>query len=228
MPPAASSRQADLAPERWFQTDAGARLLAWERRLLIPQLTTLYGRNGLYLRPCAAAPAELSGNMLQSVLRLQREHGGFAGDLRCADDCLPIATESMALVYAQHVFETSTAGSLLAGEIARVLAPEGTCLVTALSSASLWRLRWRRAGLGVAPVSRVLGWLMDAGLEAVAHRGAGPVLPWRLRDESSDAPVSSSLSALRPAQLLVLRKRRPGMTPLRARRSLQFAAHPGA
>lgn len=225
MPPAASPRQAGSEPGEWFDSAPGRRLLAAERRVVTPLLTSIYGRVGLYLRPSAAVPAELSGNMLQDVIDLQRERDALAGALRCRDQALPLAGETLALVYAQHVFETAPDGRELAREIARLLLPEGVVLVMLLNPYSPWRLRWHAR---LAPPSpRVPRWLQEAGLELQAEHGVGPLWPWGSGD-AERSPRGAELATLRPARLLVLRKRRIPLTPLRTRAPVRLAAPVGS
>jgi hypothetical protein len=224
----ASPRQAGASlRDRWFDSRPGQRLLAWERRVVIPKLTTIYGCNGLYLRPSGGVAAELSGNMLQCVISLQRDSQGFSGQLCCDDDALPIAAESLSLIYAQHVFESSRCGAELAREVSQALAPEGSLLVMLLNSLSPWRLSWR--GQGMQPVSetRVRQWLEDAGLQLHATHGAGPLLPWCMSNDEEGERQRLELAGLRAAKLLVFRKHRPAMTPLRARSAIRFATQPG-
>lgn len=228
MQPAASPRQAGASlRDRWFDSRPGQRLLAWERRVVIPKLTSIYGRNGLYLRPCASVAAELSGNMLQCVISLQREAEGFSGELRCDDDALPIAAESLSLVYAQHVFESSYCAAELARELAQTLAPEGSLLVMLLNNVSPWRLSWRRHGLASLSALSVQRWLEDAGLQLQSTHGAGPILPWRLAQAEDSERQRFELAGMRAATLMVFRKHRPAMTPLRSRSAIRFAAQPG-
>lgn len=224
----ASPRQAGASlRDRWFDSRPGQRLLAWERRVVIPKLTSIYGRNGLYLRPGGGVAAELSGNMLQCVISLQRDAQGFSGELRCEDDALPIAVDSLSLIYAQHVFESSSCGAELARELSQALAPEGSLLVMLLSNLSPWRLSWRGQGLAALSALSVRRWLEDAGLQLQATHGAGPLLPWHLGRAEDSERQRLELAGLRAATLLVFRKHRPAMTPLRARSAIRFAAQPG-
>ncbi len=228
MQPVASPRQAGASlRDRWFDSRPGQRLLEWERRVVIPKLTAIYGRNGLYLRPSGAVAAELSGNMLQCVISLQRDAQGFCGELHCSDDALPIAAESLALIYAQHVFESSGSGAELARELAQALAPEGSLLVMLLNSLSPWRFSWGGQGITSVSVACLRQWLEDAGLQLHATHGAGPLLPWQISQNEISERQRLELAGLRAATLLVFRKHRHPMTPLRARSAIRFAAQPG-
>jgi len=228
MQPVASPRQAapDVQPG-WFDSAAAKRLLEWERRAVIPKLTALYGCHGLYLRPSAAVASELSGNMLQGVISLYRDARGFSGDLECRDEALPVMSESLALVYAQHVFETSQDGEALAQELGRLLAPEGTALIMLLNPLSPWRLRWQGRGFAPPGLGLMNRWLAEAGLEPMGLHGAGPVLPWQMSVNEDVEKRSLGLSGFRASQLLIARKRRHGLTPLRSRGAIRLAAQAG-
>lgn len=224
----ASPRQAGASlRDRWFDSRPGQRLLQWERRVVIPKLTSIYGRNGLYLRPSGNVPAELSGNMLQCVISLQRDAQGFCGELCCEDESMPIVADSLSLIYAQHVFESSRCGAELARELSQALAPEGSLLVMLLNSLSPWRLSWHSQGIAPVSAISVQRWFEDAGLQLQSAHGAGPLLPWRLSQSEDSERQRFELAGLRASTLLIFRKHRPAMTPLRTRSAIRFAAQPG-
>jgi SAM-dependent methyltransferase len=209
----------DPSGGNWFSSPAAQRLLRDEQRELIPLLTGTYGRAGLYIRCAASAPAELSGNMMQSLLRLHREPGRLAGDLICLDAELPLQRESVDLVYLLHAIETTAKPAQLFAEIERVLTPEGSLLLVAMNPLSPWRLRWLTGRIRVLGVLRCRELLADAGLEIVQQRGLGPVLPWFASGRRQDAarPAHDIFAALRAGYAIVARKRRHGITPIRNR-----------
>ncbi|MGA9332896.1 MAG: methyltransferase domain-containing protein [Rudaea sp.] len=146
---------------------------------------------------------------------------------------LPFASESFSVVIAQHAFEHSLRPEQSATELARVLTPEGLALVFGFNPLGTWRpwLEWsrRRAGLPLylrsantwrqlllreqvdsLQVSFPGVWLPRGGL-TIADRGQAP---------GPDARFGSSW-------LLVARKRRSSLTPLRQRlRNRELALHP--
>ena len=217
MPAPAAARQSEAPGVGWFATALAQRLLRVEQHEAIPALTGCFGRHGLYLRCDATAPADLSGNLLQSVLHLHGAHGRLRGDLDCEESALPLQRESADLVYLLHVLESCADPHALMLEIERVLAPDGTLLLVVLNPYSLWRSRW--AGSGARPWSfgacRAL--LRDTGLEVVRHCGLGPVLPW-LREGaglSLHAGQRDPWSVWRAGYLVRARKHRPALTPIR-------------
>ena len=208
-------RQPRPARSRWFAEELALALLVAEQRALIPSITGVFGSAGLYLRPTENAPAELSGNMLLSVLRLHGDGGRFDGDLRCEGDRLPIADESMNLVYALHAFDTCPDPVALAAEAARVLAPEGMLVVVGLNPFSPWLMRWAGRGPRLRAAGPMRSQLTAHGLEVYRSCGIGPVWPaaavWKADTRRHGVDW---LGPVRAGYALLARKRRAGYTPL--------------
>jgi SAM-dependent methyltransferase len=215
MPPAPVRRQPDTPSDAWFHLATTRRLVQEVQRQATPELTRVFGHGGLFLRPSSQVPAQLSGNMLAHVVSLHRQGEELSGDLNCRDDRLPIASASLSLVYSLFVFETSPDPAALLAELARVLKPGGAALFLSLNRWGLARARWGFKGLrshGAAEFAQQVG---EAGLEVSRQRYLGPV--WSVDDSVSlDEPRHGGLgSHLRMANLLVARRRDPGVTPLR-------------
>jgi SAM-dependent methyltransferase len=223
MPVPAAARQPDPPGVGWFATPLAQRLLREEQRQVLPVLAGCYGQVGVYLRGSDALPAELTGSMLQTVVRVTATPPGLAGDLRCEGDALPLLRESVDLFYLLHAFETRLPPAPLLAEAERALTPEGALLMVALNPLSPWRARWARAGLRGHAAATARDWLRDAGFEIVQQRGVGPVLPW-LDREARDLPAADLLSGVRAGYMLLARKRRPGLTPLRPRAAVPIGA----
>lgn len=185
------------------------------QRQAVPELTRVFGTTGLYLRPSDVVAPALSGNLLSGVVTLVREGDGFAGDLACRDDALPIASGTLSLVYALFVFETSPTPQALLEEIARVLRPEGIAIVATLNPLGLARLRWVFRGLAAVDPGEFAAQVRDAGLDVQRRRYLGPL--WSPPDEVDISPYRPEAggSRLRMAHLTVARRRDPGVTPLR-------------
>lgn len=212
----------------WFDDDQVRRIIDAEMSEVIPVLASHIGVRALYLRPSAALPGALSGNMMQAVTAVYRNGGGFAGDLRFDDDALPLGSDTLSLIYALHVLESAADGEAQLQEFARVLQPEGLMVAVVLSPGSLWRLRWRRAGLqawGTARLSRAAG---AAGLAVEELRAIGPAWPLAADDGQGGSLgrlLRGAAQPFRTSYVLVARKRRAGPTaigrvgnaPLRAR-----------
>lgn len=229
MPPLLAERQPKPGREGWLASPLALALQREEQQQSIPRLTAIYGSTGLYLRGAEAAAPELSGNMQQQVLRLHRSQIGWDGDLRCLDDALPIARESVDLAYLLHVFEDCAQPDDLLHELDRVLAPEGQIMVIGLNPWSPWRWRWTGSGLRVRSAVSLRESLRDAGFEVTAQQGVGPRCPWSTpRPDHTVLRRSDERGVFRAGYLLQARKRRIGVTPLPARGvALQADMRPG-
>lgn len=200
-----------------FETSPVRRLLDLELAALAPELAGLYGAQGLFLRPAASAPQLISTPLLDRLSTLHvvapdRLHG----DMHCDPAALPFDDDSFRLVLVQHVTEVIADSDALLLETARVLAPEGTALVLGFHPVSLWRpwlhLRAREGLTAVLRSPRALQHhLARAGVDVYASKRIGPLWP----REAAAGPVGA-LDPLRAAYLLIARKRRASLTPLRS------------
>src|SRR5690606_22775166 len=150
-------------------------LLAAEQREVIPLLTSQIGVRGLYLRPSAAVPPLLSGNMLQTVISVHRDGNGdrYAGPLTFAGDALPIESGALCQVYALHAFDDLADPLPLLVELQRVLRPDGVLFLLGLSPHSVWRLRWANSGLHPRSPARMRALLAGTGLSVETRLGLG-------------------------------------------------------
>lgn len=217
-PPAIAFRNASSS---WFDHPAVQAWVHAEQREVIPLLTSQIGVRGLYLRPSAGYPIDLSGNMLQSVTRMHRAGVAFDGELRCSDNQFPIASDSLSLAYALHVLESSPCRGELLSELGRVLQPEGLLVALVFSRVSPFRLRWRGATLAACDAVGVLREVQSAGLSVERFSPVGAC--WPLAAATADAqPVAVPtlrwfdrlLGGWRTSWVVVARKRRVGMTPV--------------
>lgn len=211
--------QPEASNAGWVESGMARRMLEDVQRMAVPELTRVFGQTGLYLRPTTSIAAELSGNMVGSVISLERRGGLLEGVVRCLDLELPISSSTLSLVYGLFALEGSAEPELLVQEIARVLQPEGTALMIGFNRWGLSRLRWRLRGArsgAHANLGRIAG---DAGLEVVRRQYLGAVWPSPSRS-LPDSTRAHWYDALRVAELVVLRRRDLSPTPLRM-------AHPG-
>jgi SAM-dependent methyltransferase len=214
MPSRRLPSQPDAPVHPWLRRPAGRQLIADVQRMAVPELTRIFGQYGLYLRPSSELPADLSGNMLGRVLSLHRAGEGFDGQLRCTDVGLPIDGGCLSLVYALFVLESSPDPALLMQEIARSLKPEGIALVISVNPWSPARLRWPGRGGQAMAQARIERLGREAGLECVRRHPVGPYWP-RLDAAIGGQSGRGWLDGFRAANLLVLRRREAGLTPLR-------------
>jgi SAM-dependent methyltransferase len=215
MPPASPPRQPEPAASSWFEGRQAVALQQQVQHQAIPELTRVFGHSGLFLRPAAATPAQLSGNMLARVVSLHRSAAGLSGDLLCRDEEIPLATSSLALAYALFVLETSRDAEALVGEIARTLKPEGVLLVVTLNPLSPFRVRWAFSGLRAWSDPAVAALLRQGGLEVRRQRSLGPLWSARPGEAGFGRDDSRWLSPLRAATLTIAKRRDPAMNPMR-------------
>jgi SAM-dependent methyltransferase len=216
MPALQSSRQPASHAEA---TLAGERMRALLRRChrdATPDVARSSGRYGLFLRPHADDGYAIAAPNLHTRLQLQRDGDGFTGDLRCSESAIPLADDSIALIFMACAFEAARDAVGLAAECARLLEPEGTLLVLGLNPWSPAHLRWMFGGLHVWSPDALRALLTGLGLEIMGCRYLGA--RWSATTISAlDVGGSQRAgSMLRSGFLLEARRRDPGMTPLRA------------
>jgi len=188
-------------------------MLADVTRDALPEMTRVFGTNGLYLRPSSLIGPDLSGNLLAQVVSLCREGSGFRGELECQDAEMPLASSSLSLIYALFVVEGAPSPPVLLREFARMLKPEGTVLVLSLNPWSPAQLRWLRPPAS-SSAHRLERQAQDAGLEVVRRQYLGPFWPGT-RPLRFDPRQRGLLDAFRAARLTVMRRREAALTPLR-------------
>src|SRR5260221_12994652 len=123
MPALQSSRQPASHAEA---TLAGERMRALLRRChrdATPDVARSSGRYGLFLQPHADDGYAISAPNLHTRLHLQRDGDGFAGDLRCSESAIPLAYDSIALIFMACAFQAAPESVGLAAQLARFLPP---------------------------------------------------------------------------------------------------------
>jgi SAM-dependent methyltransferase len=217
-------------PDNIYRSAPTELLLARELAALDPLLAGIYGRHGLYIRPQympeVAEPAHLLGNLI--TLHIDTPHR-LAGALSCAPSQLPFASESFKLIVVQHAAENIAEPALFSDELARVLAPEGVALILGFNPYSAWRpwlaLQQRRMPGCAVRLQSPHRWetqLAQYDIDVMQRRYVGSFLP--RASAAAQAPDDSArslrwLSGLRGAYLLLARKRRSTLTPLRLRKA---------
>jgi SAM-dependent methyltransferase len=190
-------------------------MMADVQRMATPELTRVFGQCGLFVRPTGGISADLSGNMLGTVISLFRDGQALDGDLRCLDYELPLCSASLSLVYGLFLLELSDEPELLMQELARVLKPEGTAMLIGFNPWGPSRLRWRLRGAPTSAHGQVARLAQDAGLELVRRQYLGAVWPREVADPR-DSTRHRWYDRLRVADMAVLRRRDVAVTPLRS------------
>jgi SAM-dependent methyltransferase len=140
------------------------------------------------------------------------------GVLRCTPWQLPFASESFKLLIVQHVLEQIENPESCAAELARVLAPEGVALVLGFNPYGTWRPWLALHAEHVRPRS-AHAWRMQFAREQVDTlqvRFPGSLWP-RASMSAEPNAISAHLARLGSSWLLLARKRRSTLTPLRLR-----------
>lgn len=189
------------------------RLLSEQTRALTPELQRCFGTHGLLLGASADdAPPTLPMLACWTAMHLDDQH--YRGDLRAAaNEPLPFVDDAFDLVLLRHAIEVAPAASALLAEVIRVLAPGGLLVLTGvhpLSAWSLW-LHWRARRRTLA---LHLPWQLGHKLQL-----AGMDIEWTRRVGRSwpglAAVRESPVNALGGGYVLIARKRRRMVTPLR-------------
>ncbi len=203
--------------QSWLQRAGTRQLLAACQREVRVDVARSGGRYGLLLYPQTPLDARFDTANVNTPVHLHRQGTWLAGDMRCVESELPLADDSLALIYLGYAFELSSDPVGLAAECARLLEPEGRLLILGLNPWSPAHLRWFGRGLRNWSPSALRALLTGMGLDIVGYRYVGGL--WSGGDVGMvDAaePASATVgNPLRCAFVLEARRREPGMTPLR-------------
>jgi SAM-dependent methyltransferase len=220
--PSASNR----LNSRDFYTSAPVQsLFARELAALAPIVSGIYGNFGLFLRAHTVAPAALPAHLLGTIIDLALAEQQFEGAVRGEPAQLPFASESFKLLIAQHVFEQIDRPDECAAELARVLAPEGVALILGFNPMSLWRpwlLLNAPRGTSVLHLRSAHVWqrlLARESVDTLQVRYPGVWLPRAQHPLAAAEPsvLARTLGCIGSSWLLLARKRRSTLTPLRLR-----------
>ncbi len=212
---------------RFYAGAAMQALFARELAALTPILSGVYGRYGLHVRPHPsvrlALPTHLVGKMIE-VAPCGREE--FNGALRGEFCSLPFANDSFQLVVAHHSLEWADDSDAWAGELSRVLSPEGVALVIGFNPFGSWRpwLTWYASRGSRLVLRSSAHWsqvLARHQIDVLQTRFPGLLLP---NDPAHPAGryarwFTQTFARFGSSWLLLARKRRSTLTPLRLRSS---------
>lgn len=224
--PHASNR---LSPQAFYSSAPVQSLFARELAALAPILSGIYGNCGMFLRAHAAASSALPAHLLGTIVHMARSEHEFDGAVRCDPTQLPFASESFKLLIAQHVFEHVEKADECAAELARMLVPEGVMLILGFNPIGLWR-PWlmrnaprtnSRLYLRSAHVWQQM--LAREQVDTLQVRYPGVLWPWARNPYAAPQAANESsalarlLGRIGSSWLLLARKRRSTLTPLRLR-----------
>lgn len=203
-----------------FHASAPMRALyARELAALASIVAGVYGNYGLFLRPHTTAAGPLPQHLLGKMIELAIDGCGcFTGTLRCAPGQLPFASESFKLLIAQHVLEQVDDAQACMAELARVLAPEGVALILGFNPLGTWRpwLAWHAAHLRPRSAHNARVLLAREQIDTLQVRFPGSLWP-HINIAAEPGALSTRLARFGSTWLLLARKRRSALTPLRLR-----------
>lgn len=191
-------------------------LLAREMAALAPILSGAYGNYGLVLRPAphgAALPPHLLGNLVELVVD---GDGRLAGDLRGEPWRLPLASESFKVLIVQHALERIVTVDACIAELARVLAPEGIALLLGFNPLGTWRPWLSGCGLRLRSARVCQAQLAREQIDTLQVRFPGMLWP-RAKSAQPGKSPHAALARFGSSWLLIARKRRSALTPIRLR-----------
>lgn len=201
-------------------------LLAREIAALAPVLSAAYGNYGLFVRPLRDG-ATLPEHLLGKIVELDVDDGGFlAGDVRCTPWQLPFASESFKVLIVQHALERIVDAEACVAELARVLAPEGIALMLGFNPFGTWRpwLMRRAHGLRLRSARVCKAQLEREQIDTLQVRFPGELWPRAKAMAGPEKPAHSLLARVGSSWLLIARKRRSTLTPIRPRKLAREAA----
>jgi SAM-dependent methyltransferase len=212
---------------RFYASPTLQALFSRELSALAPILAGVYGNNGLFLRPHESVVPVLPTHLVSHVVEVSpRGDGQFSGAARFDAAELPFVNDSFQLVIAQHAFELVSDVDDLASEVSRVLAPEGVLLVFGFNPFGSWR-PWlisqsmRSARLSLQSATACTTRFARQQIDTLQVRYPGLMLP----NDPAQPPsgyarwFAHTFGRFGSSWLLLARKRRSTLTPLRLRSS---------
>ncbi|MEP6485106.1 MAG: methyltransferase domain-containing protein [Rudaea sp.] len=210
---------------RFYADPALQALFARELNALESILSGVYGNSGLFIQAHSSIASVLPAHLLRHVVELVPSGRNIlSGAVRAEPTALPFGNDSFRLVVVQHGSELVDDADAFAGELSRVLAPEGIALVLGFNPYGSWRpwLSWQAARGARLRLRSSHEWqhvFARQHIETLQIRYPGLILP-----NDPSAPVgryarwiTKTFARFGSSWLLLARKRRSTLTPLRLR-----------
>lgn len=216
----------DLQSDNIYALPQMQALLSHELTYLAPTLSNTYGQYVLFITPSASAFLLSSSPLLAMLIELKiTTQSTLSGNVICTSDLLPFTNESIAVLLIHHAGELVTDLERFTSELIRVLAPEGTIFILGTNPHSFWRpwLRWKTHNSPFQYHFQSLRqWRISLArehIEIFQVRYLGPFFP-RPKMHPKTVQKQGSLplrlfSGLRGSYLLLARKRRSILTPIK-------------
>lgn len=221
-----------VAFSEWLSSPLGRYLAQQEQEWLQKTVQDIFGFVAVQLDV-----PELDG--LRANRMPSRWHIGWHGDIRCDDEQLPLATDSVDLMVLPHGFDFAADPHQLLREIDRVLVAGGQLVLTGFNPVSLWGLRRIGADKSQMPwqghflrMARIKDWLELLNFEVIggAMMAYSPPINnchWRQRCDFMEAagdrwwPIGGAVYGLRAIKRVAgMRLIRPQWQKPRFARSL--------
>ncbi len=196
-------------------TAAMQTIRAAEAAVLAPELGGLAGGHGLYI--CVGTHMELPRTPMLGVWAhlVLGDDTLFDGSVHArSDEPLPFNDDVFRVVVLSHALEWTPHAAQLLSEVTRVLAPNGLIAITGFRPLAawwpwlIWRARGCELGFSVIAPTWLRPGLMRRDIEVYATRRFGPAWP---------TSTGGSVSRVGGCYLMLGRKRRQALTPLRLR-----------
>ena len=173
MPAASTSRQPEN-PLAWFDGAEGKAVLTDEIGLLMPLLVRCPGHRVCHVLPTERAAANAQPTLMSVETRMWCDQAGWHGEFGTQVEGPPHALQGMDLIIAAHVLATFPGGRERAQVIHHLLAAGGTAFFIEFYPWSLYRCRWKGAGLETMPLRRMRSLLHAVGFETVSTYALRP------------------------------------------------------
>jgi SAM-dependent methyltransferase len=224
----------------WFEAPQGRHVLAAEQALMERALAEVFGFVLVQVGDWGTPGALLGTRRVATVVYAGGVPEPGAKAIECDGDALPFAAESIDAVVLPHALECAASPHDLVREVERVLVADGHLIVLGFDPWSLWGMR-RRVGPQRFPFdqlhcigeTRLRDWLALLGLETIASYRHLHGLPLESEGGLRRAAFlerwgARSWPMFAGAYVLVARKRRMSVTPLRVNRERAAPAFGGA
>ena len=148
----------------WFESPAGAYLLAWEQQQFDLAVPDIFGYHALQLG-LPALDALATNRMPHRWLATPQGAAVSRAALQADAAALPFPEASLDLVLLPHVLDSHADPHAVLREVARVLVPGGRVVISGFNPVSLWGLRQgreqlcRRFNIGTALLPQALDFI---------------------------------------------------------------------
>lgn len=153
----------DQLLQSWLATPLGQSLIEHERRVVEEAFEGIFGEECLQLGLWGEAQSFLRYSRSQRTMLLVPEASRRASRLASEPRCvagqlhrLPIASDSVDLVFLPHTLEYSTRPHAILREVHRVLRSDGHLIVLGFKQGGLWGVRRLIPGAGLPPATEQL------------------------------------------------------------------------